>query len=145
MSVCRAYRPPCAASVAPHTHSHTHTLTHAHTHTLIDPEQGPENAFSPTHTHTYTHRDTDTDKQIHTHREPCRPTFIQHLFMFSTREALNTLTNVRRMLDEPAPCYQCMCLIMAYGISFSTPVLQTFLYRCRSPRSYPAPVSWPNP
>jgi hypothetical protein len=151
-----------------HTHTHTHTYTHTETHTythIHTQRQTHRQTNRDTHTHSHTlnhthrkthrptHRDTEkntntnTDRQrhTHTHREPCRPTFIQHLFMFSTREALNTLTNVRRMLDEPAPCYQCMCLIMAYGISFSTPVLQTFLYRCRSPRSYPAPVSWPNP
>ena len=141
-----------------HTHRNTHTYTHIHTqrqthrqtnrdtHTLT---HSKSHAQKNTQTHTQRHRQRHKHKhrqtETHTHREPCRPTFIQHLFMFSTREALNTLTNVRRMLDEPAPCYQCMCLIMAYGISFSTPVLQTFLYRCRSPRSYPAPVSWPNP
>ena len=77
------------------------------------------------HSPPLTHIHTQTNRYTHTHK-PCRPTIIQHLFMFSTCGALNTFTNVKKMLDEPAPCYQRMCLIMAHGINFLTAVLRMF-------------------
>ena len=77
------------------------------------------------HSPPLTHIHTQTNRYTHTHK-PCRPTIIQHLFMFSTCGALNTFTNVKKMLDEPAPCYQRMCLIMAHGIIFLTAVLRMF-------------------